>query len=90
MNAGDGSYSTYLFHSFVLGPVARVLAKLHITPPALLFAAAMVVVCTLVGYAVFKVFESRVTLYLNRQLDQILPKTPPQGGEADHKVAAPR
>ena len=90
VNAGDGSYSTYLFHSFVLGPAARILAKLHITPPPLLFAALMVIVCTIVGYIVFRLFESRMTLMLNRRIDRLLPKGAPHGGETDHKVAAPR
>ncbi len=90
VNAGDGSYSTYLFHSFVLGPVARILAKLSIMPPPLLFAAFMVLLCTLVGFIAFRVFESRLTLYLNHQVDRVLPRTFAQSGEADHEIAAPR
>lgn len=57
--AGDGSYSTYLFHGFVMGPAARIVGALHlnyVSPWA--FAAGMVVLCTAAGIAVFWLAES--------------------------------
>lgn len=65
--AGDGSYSTYLIHGFVMGPVARVFSALSLHLPPLLFAAAMVLVCTLAGIAVFRLFEAPVTRTLNKR-----------------------
>ncbi|MDO6460244.1 acyltransferase [Granulosicoccaceae sp. 1_MG-2023] len=90
VNAGDGSYSTYLFHSFALGPVARVLAKLHITPPPLLFAAAMVLLCSLLGYVIYRLFELRVTGVLNAQLARRLPQAAPLTAEPALSVTKPR
>ncbi len=64
--AGDGSYSTYLFHGFVMGPAARVLQPLHpegISPWS--FAAAMVVLCTLVGVLIHKFVEHPLQSWMN-------------------------
>ena len=65
--AGDGSYSTYLVHGFVMGPAARVVSLLGGGISAGVFTAAMVVLCTVVGVLVFKGFESPLTHWLNQR-----------------------
>lgn len=68
--AGDGSYSTYLIHGFVMGPAARILSAFSLHLPPLLFAAAMVLACTLTGIIVFRFFEAPVTRALNKRWGQ--------------------
>ena len=65
--AGDGSYSTYLVHGFVMGPAARVVVLLGGGISAGVFVAAMVVLCTVAGVLVFKGFESPLTRWLNQR-----------------------
>lgn len=64
--AGDGSYSTYLTHGFLLGPVARVLAVVGagaLTPKP--FAILIVMACTAFGVAVYLVVEKPLLDRLN-------------------------
>lgn len=72
--AGDGSYSTYLIHGFVMGPAARVLGALHLHIPYWLFAVAMVFVCSAVGVLVYRLFElplqSRMNARWGRHAEQ--------------------
>lgn len=63
--AGDGSYSTYLFHGFVLGPSARIIKLLGIEISPFLFAFMMVIICTLVGTQIFKWVERPLLKKMN-------------------------
>lgn len=56
-SAGDGSYSTYLLHGFVMGPAARLLSLSGVDIPMQVFALLMVFVCTLVGVLCYRYFE---------------------------------
>jgi len=62
---GDASFSTYLIHGFVMGPVARILKILSLETSPLFFSILMVFVCTSVGIVVFKVFEYPVLHIMN-------------------------
>ena len=57
--AGDASYSTYLTHGFVMGPLARLLGGLSATDTLgyLGFAWICVLACTGAGYLVFFCLE---------------------------------
>jgi len=57
VKAGDGSYSTYLLHGFVVGPAARLLSILNLDVSVQWFAIAMVVVCSTAGVYCYKYFE---------------------------------
>jgi peptidoglycan/LPS O-acetylase OafA/YrhL len=63
--AGDGSYSTYLTHGFVMGPAARVLGILPVDNIGAYFALTMVPLCTIVGVFVFKYFENPILKIMN-------------------------
>lgn len=63
--AGDGSYSTYLVHGFVMGPAARVVSKFGVSLGPWPFAILMVVVCTAVGVLVYKLFEHPLQKWMN-------------------------
>lgn len=63
--AGDGSYSTYLIHGFVMGPAARIMGALHLHVPYWLFAVAMVFVCSAVGVLVYRLFELPLQTKMN-------------------------
>lgn len=65
--AGDGSYSTYLTHGFVMGPLARLVSLLGFPIDPLTFALVMVVVCTAVGVLVFQWVESPLMRNLNSE-----------------------
>lgn len=66
--AGDGSYSTYLFHGFVIGPATRIAVAFGWQQHSLLFAVVMLVVCTALGVFLFRVFEAPVGRWLTRRL----------------------
>lgn len=53
--AGDASYSTYLIHGFVLGPVARLMWGYRANP--IVFSLVMVIVCNIVGIVVYRLIE---------------------------------
>jgi exopolysaccharide production protein ExoZ len=55
--AGDASYSSYLTHGFVMGPIARLIAVLRLEMPVNVFAAGMVLVATGVGVVIYRWFE---------------------------------
>lgn len=55
--AGDASYSSYLTHGFVMGPIARLLVTMDMNLPVASFAAGMVLACTAIGVLVHLVFE---------------------------------
>ena len=63
--AGDGSYSTYLTHGFVMGPAARLLSATHIAVSPVIFVLCMVLVCTIVGMLIFRYFETPLLSKLN-------------------------
>lgn len=65
--AGDGSYSTYLIHGFVMGPVARLIAIGNVPVSPFFFAVTMVFVCSLVGILMFKYIETPVLRTLNER-----------------------
>jgi exopolysaccharide production protein ExoZ len=65
--AGDGSYSTYLTHGFVMGPVARVADRLGFVPPGWPFAMIMMLICTGVGMLIFRHFEKPLLANLNER-----------------------
>jgi exopolysaccharide production protein ExoZ len=70
--AGDGSYSTYLIHGFILGPAGRVLSKLGIgssvTPKE--FSIVLILVCTAVGMLVYTFVENPMRNWLNARWGQ--------------------
>lgn len=79
IKAGDGSYSTYLLHGFIMGPAARLVSILNIDVSLQWFAMAMVVVCTVVGVYCYKYFELPVQRALsnlwNARSESMLKKT---------------
>jgi exopolysaccharide production protein ExoZ len=66
IGAGDGSYSTYLTHGFVIGPCARVLAALQLNIPFWVFSAAMVLLCTALGMLLYRYFELPLLTAMNQ------------------------
>lgn len=66
---GDGSYSTYLTHGFIIGPVARVVSLGGFSVNPIAFAFAMVYLCNFLGefihrkaeVPIIKVLSSRLT-----------------------------
>jgi exopolysaccharide production protein ExoZ len=67
VKAGDGSYSTYLTHGFVMGPVARALAIVAPNSDTLVFSLSMVAACTLFGFMVYRHVEMPMIEGLNRR-----------------------
>jgi len=65
--AGDGSYSTYLTHGFVMGPAARLLGIFPVESMGIFFALIMVPLCTLVGMVIFQYFENPLLLKMNKR-----------------------
>lgn len=63
--AGDASYSVYLTHGFVMGPIARMLHKVNIDTDPIIFASMMVLLCTAAGIAVYRKIEYPITAALN-------------------------
>ncbi len=63
--AGDGSYSTYLFHCFLLGAVARFISKFGIDINPFVFAAVMTILSTIAGALIYRNFEKIITQRLN-------------------------
>ena len=57
IRAGDGSYSTYLLHGFVMGPAARLVSMVDVGVSGQWFAAVMVIVCTVAGVYSYRYFE---------------------------------
>lgn len=68
--AGDASYSTYLIHGFVMGPLARLVARFELPVPAIVFALAMVPLCTLVGILCYRWVERPLLKILNARIPQ--------------------
>lgn len=68
--AGDASYSTYLIHGFVMGPLARLIARFELPVPALAFALAMVPLCTLVGILCYRWVERPLLKTMNARISQ--------------------
>jgi peptidoglycan/LPS O-acetylase OafA/YrhL len=64
--AGDGSYSTYLLHGFIMGPTARLIAQFDTVLPVYVFSSLMVIICTIVGVYCYKYFELPVQRTLSR------------------------
>jgi exopolysaccharide production protein ExoZ len=58
VKAGDGSYSTYLVHGTILGFAARQVGKVTTQDWSMSFSFAMVLVCSAVGYLVYKFIET--------------------------------
>jgi peptidoglycan/LPS O-acetylase OafA/YrhL len=63
--AGDGSYSTYLTHGFVMGPAARIIGIFHVENMEIFFALVMVPLCTFVGVVIFQYFENPILRKMN-------------------------
>lgn len=63
--AGDGSYSTYLFHSFLLGISGRLISKLGISLPPNIFAILMVFSTAIMGAVLFQWIESPLQKRIN-------------------------
>nr|WP_315233241.1 acyltransferase [uncultured Albidiferax sp.] len=63
--AGDGSFSTYLTHGFVMGPAARILSLLSVHVSPVIFALTMVLVCSAVGMFLFRYFENPLLGMMN-------------------------
>ena len=66
--AGDGSYSTYLFHGLILGASARVIAILDLAIPPLIYALFMVLITAIVGYYIYVLMELPIIRYLNKRV----------------------
>lgn len=66
--SGDASYSTYLTHGFVMGPLARLVALCDLKLSFWLFSLVMIPLCTLVGVAVYLWVERPLTKKLNSVL----------------------
>lgn len=60
---GDASYSIYLTHSFIIGPLARLYAKLGIDAPVL-YVALSLLICALVGLFCFRFIEKPIIQFL--------------------------
>lgn len=56
--AGDGSYSTYLTHGFVMGPLARLISLGGVDVGPIAFSVVSVVLCTLIGTLVYQWVET--------------------------------
>lgn len=78
--AGDASYSTYLVHGLVMGPLARLLARLGLAIGYYGFAVLSLVVCTCAGYLVWRLVEKPL---------QSRKATQPQPAEAPGLMRAP-
>jgi exopolysaccharide production protein ExoZ len=65
VKAGDGSYSTYLVHGTILGFTARLVGKYTTEDWSMPFSFAMVLVCSIAGYQVFKFIEMPLINKLN-------------------------
>lgn len=65
VGAGDGSYSTYLTHGFLVGPAGRVLAATGMTMPPVAFAVGSLIVCTAAGWTVYRLVEKPILTSLN-------------------------
>jgi exopolysaccharide production protein ExoZ len=63
--AGDGSFSTYLTHGFVMGPAARILGIFPVENFGSGFALMMVPLCTFVGVVIFQWFETPLLKKMN-------------------------
>jgi exopolysaccharide production protein ExoZ len=63
--AGDGSFSTYLTHGFVMGPAARILGIFPVENFGSGFALMMVPLCTFVGVVIFQWFENPLLKKMN-------------------------
>lgn len=72
--SGDGSYSTYLFHGFVLGVTSRIVSKIELVINPYLFALIMTIICTVVGIIIYKLIEYPMTNNLNKHYKQLSSK----------------
>lgn len=58
VKAGDASYSTYLFHGFIIGPLVLAWTKIPFAfLPWPLFIVGAVLICSAVGYIVYRIVE---------------------------------
>jgi exopolysaccharide production protein ExoZ len=81
VKAGDGSYSTYLLHGFLMGPTARLLSFFDIYVPTQWFAALLVIVCTAAGVYCFRYFELPIqralsNLWNARRVTEVIKRKP--------------
>ena len=67
--AGDASYSTYLFHGFIMGVLARAISNIDIYISPFLFALLMVFTATIAGYIIHIWIEMPVIKYLNQKVN---------------------
>lgn len=68
--AGDGSYSTYLTHVFLMGPFARMIVESGATIGMLPFCFLSVAFCTLAGFLFFRYAERPI----NSIVSKVLPR----------------
>lgn len=71
VKAGDASYSTYLFHGFIMGVSGRIVYHITFLHNPYLFASLMLIVCTTGGYFVYRLIESPIIITLNSQWKKI-------------------
>ena len=81
VRAGDGSYSTYLLHGFLMGTTARLLSFFDTHVPMQWFATVMVVVCMAAGVCCFRYFELPIQralshLWSARRLTEVTNRKP--------------
>ena len=67
MQVGDASYSIYLTHSFVIGPLARVFAKIGLSNPVGYIGVSLCL-CTFLGILVYKHIELPAVRFLAARL----------------------
>jgi peptidoglycan/LPS O-acetylase OafA/YrhL len=63
--AGEGSFSTYLTHGFVMGPAARMLGIFSVEDFGSSFVLVMVPICTFLGIVIFQYFENPLLKEMN-------------------------
>jgi exopolysaccharide production protein ExoZ len=98
VRAGDGSYSTYLTHTLVLGAGGHLLATVHLAGHDIPFALGQVVVCTIAGVTLSAAVERPLTRRLNargvRATSAAAPqprrRSPPAPGRHRRRPAARR
>lgn len=67
--AGDASYSTYLFHGFIMGVLARAVSNMDLFMTPIIFALLMVLITTIVGYFIHIWIEIPTIKYLNQKVN---------------------
>jgi len=69
--AGDASYSTYLTHAFLMGPIIRAVKWMDFNMSLQIFITITISVCTIFGIFFFKFIEAPVLSFLNSKFAKI-------------------